>query len=368
MITISLCMIVKDEEHTIEACLRSVQDIVDEINIVDTGSQDRTSEICRQYTDRIFPFTWTDHFAEARNYAFDQATKEYILWLDADDVFEEEDARKLKELKHSLDPQYQSVSMIYNVGFDGHGNVTLSYRRNRLVKRSAGFRWVGAVHEYLAVAGPIYHADIAVTHKHKHLKSGNPRRNLDIYEKQIALGHPLPPRDRYYYANELRDNGMYQQAAENYQLFLDTNACWDEDAIAACDKMASCYEMLGQKEMSVEAGLNSLKYDSPRAELCCRMGRYHMERNEVAKAARWYTLATEIKRPETMGFFQDAYWTWVPHIQLCICHYKLGDYVRSHEHNEKAAEYIPSDPSVLHNRKLLLDLLSNSQPVTKEES
>ena len=50
MVTISLCMIVKNEEDTIARCLESVKDIVDEINIVDTGSTDQTKEVLRRYT------------------------------------------------------------------------------------------------------------------------------------------------------------------------------------------------------------------------------------------------------------------------------------------------------------------------------
>ena len=89
MITISLCMIVKNEEDVIGRCLASVSDLVDEINIVDTGSTDRTKEIVKTYTDRIWDFEWVDDFALARNYSFQQATQEYVLWLDADDVLEE---------------------------------------------------------------------------------------------------------------------------------------------------------------------------------------------------------------------------------------------------------------------------------------
>ena len=86
MITISLCMIVKNEERTLARCLDSVAGITDEIVIVDTGSSDRTMEIAAQYTDRIFMYEWADDFAAARNFSFDQATQEYILWLDADDA------------------------------------------------------------------------------------------------------------------------------------------------------------------------------------------------------------------------------------------------------------------------------------------
>ncbi|AXH99762.1 glycosyltransferase [Sporosarcina sp. PTS2304] len=70
MITISLCMIVKNEEAVIGRCLDSVSALVEEIIIIDTGSIDRTKEICRQYTDRVVDFQWIEHFAAARNFSF----------------------------------------------------------------------------------------------------------------------------------------------------------------------------------------------------------------------------------------------------------------------------------------------------------
>lgn len=94
----------KNEEEVIGRCLESVKDLVDEINIVDTGSTDNTKQIVEQYTERIFDFEWIQHFAAARNYSFQQATKEFILWLDADDVFTEEDQKKFKALKKTLFP------------------------------------------------------------------------------------------------------------------------------------------------------------------------------------------------------------------------------------------------------------------------
>ena len=87
MITISLCMIVKNEQDTLPRCLDSVQGLIDEIVIVDTGSTDRTVEIAKTYTDRVETFPWCDDFAAARNFSFSLARKEYCLWLDADDVF-----------------------------------------------------------------------------------------------------------------------------------------------------------------------------------------------------------------------------------------------------------------------------------------
>ena len=67
MVSVSLCMIVKNEEDVLARCLDSVSQLVDEIVIVDTGSADRTKEIAARYTDLIFDFPWRDDFAAARN-------------------------------------------------------------------------------------------------------------------------------------------------------------------------------------------------------------------------------------------------------------------------------------------------------------
>ena len=65
MISVSLCMIVKNEEDVLERCLKSVAGLVDEIIIVDTGSTDRTREIATHFTNQIFDFPWQDDFSAA---------------------------------------------------------------------------------------------------------------------------------------------------------------------------------------------------------------------------------------------------------------------------------------------------------------
>ena len=77
MVTVSLCMIVRNEEAHLAHCLRSVKDLVDEIIIVDTGSTDQTKEIARSFSCRIFDFPWQDDFAAARNFSFDQARMDF---------------------------------------------------------------------------------------------------------------------------------------------------------------------------------------------------------------------------------------------------------------------------------------------------
>ena len=85
MATVSLCMIVRNEEDVLGRCLESVKDIVDEIIIVDTGSTDRTKEIAGRFTNTVYDFPWIDDFSAARNFSFSKATMDYQMWLDADE-------------------------------------------------------------------------------------------------------------------------------------------------------------------------------------------------------------------------------------------------------------------------------------------
>src|SRR3989338_7693689 len=98
MPTISLCMITKNEEKYLEQCLDSVKDIVDEIIIVDTGSKDKTKEIAKKFSAKIFDFEWVDNFSAARNESLKHAAKDWILVLDADEVVEKKDLERIKEL------------------------------------------------------------------------------------------------------------------------------------------------------------------------------------------------------------------------------------------------------------------------------
>lgn len=364
MISISLCMIVKNEEDTLGRCLASAKNAVDEIIIVDTGSTDRTKEIALQYDARIFDFEWIDDFAAARNYSFSKASQDYILWLDADDEFREEDQVKLAQLKQTLDPSVDSVTMKYLLAFDEFGNVTASLRRNRLVKRACGFKWIGPVHEYLEVWGNIYSSDISVTHSSLHHDSD---RNLKIYENRVLQGEIFSPRDLYYFANELKDHAQYDKASRYYEKFLATKQGWIEDNIAACGKLADCYQQLDQKDQEVMAVLRSFTYAAPRAEMSCRLGFHFLNQGNPQTAAYWYELALTTKTdPNSLAMSNPACSTWLPHLQLCVCYDRLGDRQLAYKHNEQARSYRPEDPRILQNKTYLEGVLGTPIEVKEE--
>ena len=113
MIEISLCMIVKNEEKVLGRCLDSIADLMDEIIIVDTGSTDRTKEIAKKYTEQVYDFQWNDDFSAARNFSFSKATKDYIYAADADEVLDEENREKFRQLKEAMLPEIEIVQMRY---------------------------------------------------------------------------------------------------------------------------------------------------------------------------------------------------------------------------------------------------------------
>lgn len=344
-------MIVKNEEELLARCLDCVKDIVDEINIVDTGSSDSTKEIAAKYTDRIFDYEWTNNFAAARNESFKYATKDYILYLDADDVVTEENQKKLIRLKETLDSSVDSVSMYYDAGTDEYGNVTLRYRRNRLVKREKNYKWQGDCHQYLNVYGKIINSDIAVTHKKIRHAVG---RTISIYKNKIERGDIFTPRDYFYYGNELRENGHYEKAIESYSKNISLKEGWIEDKIFACIFRADCYRFLGDMQNELTSLFQSFQFSSPRAEACSRIGYNFQQKSDYKTAIFWYELAIEqVPDEERWSFIYTDYHTWYPHLQLCVCYYNLGDYQKSYDHNEAARKYRPEDKRILFNKDLL---------------
>lgn len=349
MITISLCMIVKNEEKLIAQCLESVKDLVDEIIIVDTGSTDKTKEIVKKYTDKIFDFQWNDNFAAARNYSYSQATMDFILWMDADDIILEADRLMFQQLKETLDPSTDVVMMKYNVGFDEYGDVILSYFRERLTKRLNNYKWYEPVHEYLAINGKIINSSICITHQKENNTTSS--RNLKIYEKFISNGNSLSLRGIYYYARELFYHKRYDDAITYFNQFLDTELGWAEDKIYACYLLSLCYYYKNKKIHMLKPLLKSFKYDNPRAEICCQLGYYAMEESDYKKAILWYNLATQLQKPvNSWGFILHDYWDYIPNIQLSLCFYEIGNIQEAIKYNNKAAECKPEDPAVLHNK------------------
>ena len=350
MPTISLCMIVKNEEAYLARALKSVAGLVDEIIIVDTGSTDRTREIASGFTSKVCSFPWKDDFSDARNYSFSQASMDYCMWMDADDILEEKEKDKFLQLKHTLSPDTDIVMMKYNTAFDEAGNPSFSYFRERWIRNSTQYRWVGAVHEVIPPKGRIIYSDIAISHKKT--GAGDPDRNLKIYRKMIAEGKSLDARQQYYYGRELYYHGLYREAVSVLEQFLLSAQGWVENKIEACSVCADCYYRLGEDESALTALLRSMSFDLPRAELCCEIGKYFLEHSSPHTAIYWYETALNVpKNNHCGGFILPDCHDYIPLLQLCVCYDKLGDRQRAKEYNERAGACKPYSRSYLYNKQ-----------------
>ena len=349
MITISLCMIVKNEENTLSRCLDSVRGAVDEIIIVDTGSSDRTVEIAKRYTDKVYGFERIDDFSAARNFAFSKASSEYCMWLDADDVILKDDFEQLKNLKASLDKSCDIVMMPYHTAFDESGKPLFVYYRERIIKNLHRDLWQGEIHEAITPFGNVIYSDAAVTHKKE--GDGEAGRNLRIFRK-ILKKRAFSPREQFYYARELYYAKEFKDAIAAFNEFLGSDSGWIENKIDACLVLGDCYFAIGDNTSALSALSRSFFCDSPRAEACCRIGAIMFALENYTEAIFWYSRALAITPNDKSGGFVliDCY-GFIPAIWLCVCYDKLGNREKAKEYNELALSFKPYSPEALANKK-----------------
>jgi len=345
--TISLCMIVKNEEDVLQRCLESIKESVDEIIIVDTGSTDATKDIAKKYTDKVYDFDWIEDFSAARNFSFEKASMDYCMWLDADDILSEHNSNQFKELKENMQ-NVDVVMMKYSIQFDNSGNPVYSYYRERILKNNGLYKWSGRVHEVIETFGNIVHSEIEIYHKKQ--KTGNDNRNLRIYEKQIEEKEDFSPRDMFYYGRELYYHERYSEASEMFEKFLEKDG-WLENNIEACQFLSYCYNNLKNEKLALNSLLRSFIYDSPRAEICCELGAFFFDRN-LKQAIFWYETALTIPCNDKSGaFIITDYYGFLPCIQLCVLYDRMGDRDRAVFYNEQAGKMKPESEAVAYNKE-----------------
>lgn len=346
---ISLCMIVKDEEQVLDRCLSNAILFADEIVVVDTGSKDATKAIAQKYTKNIYDFNWEDDFSKARNFAFSKATNDYLMWIDADDVIDRENIKKIIELKEKLSAHTDIVMMKYNVAFDDAGIPVFSFYRERLFKNDGTHFFEGEIHETVPLVGRIEYSNIEINHKKE--KVNEPERNLRIFRKMIAQGKRLSPREQYYYARELYYNNFYFTAVAQFNLFLKENKGCISDNIQACLMAGDCYLKLSDDEKALQLFFKSFSYDVPSGEACCKIGDYFFQLKKYNLAIFWYETALKCKKNIVNGFFQKDYYDFIPFIQLCLCYERIGNIEKSKEYNELAGKIKPYDKSYQYNKE-----------------
>lgn len=211
--SISVCMIVRDEEANLPRALTSVLGIADEIIVVDTGSRDASPEIARSFGARVDHFAWRDDFAAARNHALSLATEAWILILDADEALGDSFRRAVRGVLRSTTAGglYSPLVNIQEGSADQRRDPVL-----RLFRNKPQHRFRGRVHEQVAAAivqggGQIVEApQLEILHfgytPEENLRKGRHERNLRL----LRLAHREEP-----------DNAMYWHYLGTAHIHLD---------------------------------------------------------------------------------------------------------------------------------------------------
>ncbi|MCI8464183.1 MAG: glycosyltransferase family 2 protein [Lachnospiraceae bacterium] len=297
MITISLCIIVKNEEKILARCLDSIADLMDEIIVVDTGSADRTKEIAAHYTEHIYDFEWVDDFSAARNYAFSKASGEYIYSADADEVLDEDNRRRFRRLKETLLPEVEIVQMKYanQLQYNTIYNFDEEYRP-KLFKRKRDFVWEAPIHETVRLEPVVYDSDIVINHLPE---ASHAKRDLMNFHRQCLKGYRLSKRLHNLYARELLIAGDEEDLALASDFFMASAADGKRDGeeiAEACCVAARAARRKGDVVTFFKYASKVIAEEA-NSEICCEMGHFYEDRGDHEEAAVWYYNAVYETRP-----------------------------------------------------------------------
>ncbi len=335
MATISVCMIVKNEEERLARCLDSLGSIPDEIVIVDTGSTDKTKSIARQYTAKVYDYEWCDDFASARNFSLSKAEHEYVYVADADEVLDDDNRARFLQLKDALLPEVEVVEVGYlnKTSFSTTENFELDFRP-KLFRRLRSFQFSDPIHEALRTDPIVYRSNVVVQHLPG---SGHAERDLAHFARLLAKDHKFSARLEMMYARELMLAGSTRdfKAAANYFEMVRSDTSRPVETL----RRASCVLVKGAAmERNAENLLRVAAPElvgTPPSEVCCALGDYYLATNHPQQAADWYAAALSGASPELVAASAGSQ----PLKGLASCFEANGDLESAREYMARAAEW-----------------------------
>ena len=302
--TISVCMIVKNEEKTLHVCLKSLEGIADELIVVDTGSEDSTVSVAEAAGAKVFHFEWVDNFAAARNFAFSKASCDYIYSADADEELDEENRERFLKLKRELgeDGFEPDIVQFY---YSGQLSQTSVYNydkeyRPKLFRRERTFVWEGAIHEQVRLEPSVYDSDVEIMHKpHGQHADRDLAIFLQMAVKELEGGERMSSRLFGMYARELYIAGSLKDLlyASTYMIKRSDEE-EDADAVeAACLVVLRAARLSKDDSIFFRYALRLMNSGKKSSELCCELGDYYYDAGNLIDACVWYMQAADVENP-----------------------------------------------------------------------
>ena len=272
--TVSLCVIAKNEERTIQYCLNSVQTLVQEIILVDTGSSDATANLAKKAGAKVYNFAWKDNFAAARNFSLTKATKDWILVLDADEVLEYVNPQDFQDLLRNNQVEGYYLQFINNLGKE---QGIFSDKAVRLFRNNSLYRFRSSIHEQVAASilehnngQGLAESSLTIVHSgytEEEIRAKNKhQRNMTIIKKELA-NKPDEPFLLYSLAHEYLQQHQIPEGVANLEKaisLMQGTEGYFEDAII---KLAFSLLALGDTDKSIDFVSKSLVMFSEHADL-----------------------------------------------------------------------------------------------------
>ncbi len=316
--TISACMIVKNEEELLPDCLESIRDWVDEIVIVDTGSTDKTIEIAQLYKAKIYQQKWEGNFSKHRNYSIEKATSDWILIIDADERFINEDINIIRQQINKADYDIIAIN-VYNVSGKFEEKVT-SLASVRLFKRGLNLRYQGIVHNQLEIdpSIPVLRTKARIKHLGYGLNekkmAAKADRTIKLLEKQIQE-QPDFAFAYFNYAQVLlgqdlsihTDNPqkIIKAASKAVKLTKPNRSNRSEQDIhlMSLEQLAMIHFIIGQNDKAEKYALMALEIKEDYLDPILLLGNVYLRNREFLKAEEFYNryLTAQKKYEQSVG-------------------------------------------------------------------
>lgn len=304
-VTISVCMMVRNEEQVLLRALKSTVGLADEIVVIDTGSTDDTPRIALGFGARVIENGDRRHKAQCRNQAQDAATGDFVVILDADEIIS--DPTGFRAFLETTDAQAVYIRETFM-----EGDVqTLSFAQMRVWRRGV-YEYRYRAHEVpLPVSG--YWNDIVYTEfvfEHRPPGGRTWKRNhmlmlllMDVEE------NPGAARPLYYLSRELMYLGAWQACIETTFEYLAVETT-NHDKPDAFGNLAICYTSLGQKQMAPEWLLKAMALQPECRTWPGRLAEYYHSEGSHQLAAEYLQIALAL--PKKGGYVDEAWYG--PHI------------------------------------------------------